>query len=392
MTSASILTRRPVLAATLALVVGLALAWLLLVGRPAPAPEVPAAPPPPQVEVLVVEPGTRQLTVHSQGSVQAQRAIDLVSRVAGTVDTVADSFADGAAFAAGEVLVTLESVDYEIAVTAAESRLAEAKRQLAEEKGRARQARREWRDLGNLEANALFLREPQIAAAEAAVEAASAELRRARLDLSRTRISAPFAGRILSREANIGQYITPGTPVARVYASAAVEVQLPLTNRQLALVDLPLGGNEEAGLEVMLSATLAGSRQSWRGRLVRTAASVDPQSRVLYVIVEVPEPLAAPFPLLPGVFVEAAIPGRPMTDVVTLPRSALRNDDSVWLVDRDNRLQSQSVSVLHSGRERATVRGLQSGDRVLLREPAVAVAGMLVSPRVVPAVPDGVAE
>lgn len=390
MTSASILTRRPVLAAAVALLAGLALAWLLLVGRPAPAPEIPAAPPPPQVDVLVAEPGSRRLTVYSQGSAQAQREIDLVSRVAGTVDTVADSFADGAAFAAGEALVTLESVDYEIAVTAAESRLAEAKRLLAEEKGRARQARREWRDLGNLEANALFLREPQVAAAQAAVEAASAELRRARLDLSRTRISAPFAGRILSRGVNIGQYITPGTPVARVYASAAVEVQLPLTNRQLALVDLPLGGNEEAGPEVMLSATLAGERRTWRGRLVRTAASVDPQSRVLYAIVEVPEPLAAPFPLLPGVFVEAAIPGRPLADVVTLPRSALRNDDSVWVVDAEDRLQPRAVSVLHSGRSGATVRGLRPGERVLLREPAVAVAGMAVTPRQVPADVDGV--
>lgn len=384
----SLPARRPLLISALVLLLGLALAWALLVGKPSPAPEVPEPPPPALVDVLVAEPADLRLTVYSQGSVQALNEIDLVSRVSGIVASVAAGFADGGAFAPGEVLVTLEAEDYELAVVGAQSRLTEARRQLAEEQGRARQARREWRDLGNAEANALFLREPQVASAQAAVEAAAAELRRAQLDLERTRISAPFAGRVLSRGVNTGQYITAGTPVARVYSSNVLEVHLPLTDRQLALLDLPLqGATDHTGPPVALSALFAGERRQWQGRIVRTAASVDPQSRVLYAIAEVrqsadesDQPL-----LLPGLFVEAAIPGRLLREVVSLPRSALLNDGSVWAVDDEGRLQKQPVDVLYSGRGRATVRGLQRGDRVLLREPAVAVAGMTVSPNIVDA-------
>lgn len=384
----SLPARRPLLISALVLLLGLALAWALLVGKPSPAPEVPEPPPPALVDVLVAEPADLRLTVHSQGSVQALNEIDLVSRVSGIVESVTAGFADGGTFAPGEVLVTLEAVDYELAVVGAQSRLTEARRQLAEEQGRARQARREWRDLGNAEANALFLREPQVASAQAAVEAAEAELRRARLDLERTRISVPFAGRVLSRGVNTGQYITAGTPVARVYASDVLEVHLPLTDRQLALLDLPLqGAADQTGPPVVLSALFAGERRQWQGRIVRTAASVDPQSRVLYAIAEVrqsgdesDQPL-----LLPGLFVEAAIPGRLLRKVVSLPRSALLNDGSVWAVDDEDRLQKQPVDVLYSGRGLATVRGLQRGDRVLLREPAVAVAGMTVSPNIVDA-------
>lgn len=382
----TLFAHRPRLAAVLVLLVGVALAWGLLVGKPSPSPEVPGAPPPPLVDVVRVEPTTRRLTVQSQGTVQARREIDLVSRVAGVVESVGDEFAAGGFFSANEPLVILDSVDYELAVVGARSRLASARQQLAEEQGRARQARREWRDLGNDQANALFLREPQLAAAHAGVETAEADLQAARLELERTRIAAPFAGRILSRSVDTGQYITPGTPVARVYATDLVEIPLPLTDRQLALLDLPLRERAPASdgaAPVTLSAVFGGQRWQWQGRIVRTAASIDPESRVLYAIAQVSDPMmpgdnGRP-PLMPGLFVDAGIAGRALPGIVTLPRSALRNDDSVWIVDGEQRLQRRPVTVLHSVEGRASVQGLARGDRVVVREPAVSVAGMAVT-------------
>ncbi|MDA7852444.1 hypothetical protein N9A71_02740, partial [Porticoccaceae bacterium] len=64
----------------------------------------------------------------------------------------------------------------------------------------------EWRDLGDSTANALFLRQPQLAAAEAALESARADLAKANLDLNRTSITTPFQGRIRQTFVDLGQY------------------------------------------------------------------------------------------------------------------------------------------------------------------------------------------
>ena len=283
----------------------------------------------------------------------------------------------------------MEQADYEFAIARAESQVAAARQRLAEERGRALQAEREWRDLGTTQANDLFLRKPQIASAEAALRAAEADLGAARLDLARTRISVPFNGRISKKHVDVGQYVAPGTPVARVYATDVAQVRLPLTDRQVALLDLPLGydnTNAEAdtGAEVLLEARFANQAWQWRGRIVRTDASIDVNSRVVYAVAEIPRPFAREQgserpPLAPGLFVNATISGRQIENVVELPRDALRTDGSVMIVDRQDRAQARPVDVLQSNSQQMWVRGLEPGERVIVSDPTLAVAGREVT-------------
>src|SRR5690606_35310183 len=98
---------------------------------------------------------TRAVTVVSQGTVVAKTEIDVTAQVGGQVIAVADSFAAGGRSDANEVLLRLDPRDYESALTRAESALGDAERALALERGQARQAEREWRDLGNRAANDL---------------------------------------------------------------------------------------------------------------------------------------------------------------------------------------------------------------------------------------------
>ena len=95
-------------------------------------------------------------------------------------------------FRQGDTLLQLDSRDYQIEAVRAKSRIAEAEQILAMEQGRALQAKREWRDLGNVAGNALFLREPQLKAARAALEAAKADLDQVNINLERTTIVAPL--------------------------------------------------------------------------------------------------------------------------------------------------------------------------------------------------------
>jgi RND family efflux transporter MFP subunit len=382
--------RRKILLPALVVLTGLLVSYLLLVGKPAPRPEAPVVATAPLVDVLAVKPADRVLTVTTQGSVRPRREINIVSQVGGLVEAVDAHFAAGSFFDAGIELIKVEDADYQFALVRAEARVADAAQLVAMEKGRVRQAAREWRDLGNDEANQLFLRKPQLAGAEATLRAAEADLGQARLNLSRTSISTPFNGRISEKYVDVGQYITPGTPIAKVYDTDVVEVRLPLTDRQVALLELPLNFREYSqrgsGAAVTLRARFADREWEWSGRIVRTDASIDVDSRVVYAVVEVKNPfqtddaLGRP-PLAIGLFVEAEIQGRELQQVVNLPRNALRNDGSVLLVDDADRLQAREVRVLKSNPAQVWVQGLHLNERVVVSRPALAVAGMLVNPR-----------
>ena len=374
--------------ALLVLLAGGGLSYALLVGKPGPEPTAMPPASPVVVDVVPAAPATRTLSVQTQGTVHPRREIKLVSQVAGKVVGVSPRFAEGGFFSAGEELVKVEDTDYRFAIDRAQSQVAAARQRVAEEEGRALQAKREWRDLGSEQGNALFLRKPQLAAARAAMRAAEADLAAARLDLARTSVSVPFNGRISEKFVDLGQYVTPGTAVAQVYDTEVAQVRLPLTDRQVALLDLPLTYDDEqaeqgGGAPVVLQARFANRLWEWRGRIVRTDASIDVDSRVVHAVAEVDQPFAREPgserpPLAPGLFVNAVITGREISQVSLLPRSALRSDDTVMVVDAGERARVRDVQVLQSSPEQVWVQGLEPGERVIVREPGMTLAGTLV--------------
>ncbi len=379
--------------ASLVLLIGGGIAYGILVGKPGPEAVEPPPARRPLVDVVTANPRVQQLIVRTQGTVRPRREISLVSRVSGQVQQVADEFAAGGFFTNEQELVKIEDADYQFALARAESQVAAAQQRVAEEKGRALQASREWRDLGSDEANALFLRKPQLASAEAALKAARADLGSARLNLDRTSIRVPFNGRISTKQVDIGQYVTPGSVIARVYDTDVVEIPLPLNDRQVALLDLPLNysGTVEASgrgqweaAPVTIGARFAGRQWQWQGRIVRTEASIDINSRMVFAVAEVKEPFAVdPVsgrpPLSIGLFVDVAITGRAIDSLATLPRSALRSDGTIMLVGRDQRLVQRQVNVLDSDAHQVWVQGLQPGEEVVVRETVLSVEGMAVT-------------
>jgi len=346
--------------------------------RPKPEPQVFTDPVAPKVKAMIAEPSLQQITVYTQGTVRPKREIELASQVSGQIEFVSDIFVDGGFFKQGDVLLKLDDRDYKIEVIRAKSRVAEAEQLLATERGRAFQAKREWRDLGNKAGNALFLREPQLKAAEAAVEAAKADLDQAKLNLERTSIKAPFEGRVREVKVNLGQYLTAGKNVAHIFSIDAVEVRLPLTPSQSELLDLPLTPDQVINLPVVLSVKTGEHR--WQGNISRTDASVDPRSRVIYGIVEVSKPLEGDYPLMVGLFVNAEILGKQFEHVVTVPRMALYEKDNVLMVTKDQTLKIQPVTVLQHRGVNAYITGIQAGDIILLDRPGYVVDGMKIDP------------
>ena len=342
---------------------------------------------PPGVRVLPVAFTTVSLTVASQGTVQPRTSSQLVPEISGPVTEVAPSFAVGGFFEAGDVLLKIDPYDYQQAVIVARSQLAQAQLRLAQEGAEAEVARREWAELGRGDPSALTLRQPQVEDARAAVAAAEAALDRAARDVARAEIKAPYAGRVQSKDVDIGQFVNKGNTVGRIYAIDSAEIRLPLPDKELAFIDIALsyrGGGQQTGPRVTLSADFAGRRHTWQGRIVRTESEIDPVSRMVHLVAEVRDPYAPGSdssrpPLASGMFVEAEIEGRTVSDVVVLPWAALRGRDRVLVVDESSRLRYRQVEVLRSTSDEVLVRGgLAEGELVCVSPLDSVTDGMVV--------------
>ncbi|NEQ49796.1 MAG: efflux RND transporter periplasmic adaptor subunit [Leptolyngbya sp. SIO3F4] len=230
------------------------------------------------------------------------------------------------------------------------------------------------------------MREPQLAEARARLAGAEASLAEARLNLSRTRVSAPFDGRVRSKAADLGQFVGAGSRLGRVFSTTLAEVSLPLSDRELSLLGIPLAFEAAPGEgpSVRLSAVVAGALRTWDAHIARTASAIDPQTRTLQAIVQVEDPYgaaaeAAGAPLAMGLFVDARIQGREIETAYALPRSALRGASEVYVIQADNTLNVRDVSVVDSSAERVVIiAGIEDGDRVVTSPLRAAADGTAV--------------
>lgn len=366
------------------LVALLAAIYSIIVNRPTPEKLADVAVPAPRVMVIEVSEKNTRAEVKTQGIVQPKSSVDIVSRVSGKIESVSAKFDEGGFFVSGEEILRIEDNDYRIAVIRAKAQLANAQQALAKEKGLARQAAREWRDLGDADANALFRREPQLAAAQAGVLAAKADIEKAELDLGRTIIRAPYDVVIAKQQSELGQFVSPGQKLATLYGTAKAQVRLALTDRQLRLLELPRMTAASTTKPVALVGQYAGQEHTWSGIFKRVEAELDRASQTTFVIVEVNDPYAisSDQPRLPlGLFVQATIEGRADHQSVTLPRVALMPGNIVYLVDSEDHLQEITVEVLLATPDIVIVKGAVSpGDKVVVQQVPYAFDGMSVAP------------
>jgi len=359
-------------------VCGMGIAWALISIQPEssrPAPPETALP----VDVLRAIPQPITLTVQAQGVITPRTEIDLVPEVTGRITRLHPAFVTGETFKKGDVLIAIDPRDYDLAITHAEAQVAEARYRLALEEAESIQARHEWETLGGKHPpTPLMLREPQLAEAHAKLKAAQAGLTQARLQRSRCDWRAPFAGKIRSKSVGQGQYVQTGGAIARLFATDTAEVRLPLTMDQLNYLAWPqhpdAGKNrpdsEDSRPQVSLTARVAGTRQLWQGRIIRIDSAIDETTGLVHAVAEIHYPQHnhdSPHQLLPGLFVNAEIEGRRFAHVFRLPREAVTANRQVLLIDRDERIRIQPVSILRVETDHVLIDGgLNTGDLVAL--------------------------
>ena len=330
-----------------------------------------------------------QMVVKSQGTVVPRTESVLVSQAAGLIIAVSPSFVVGGFFEKGDVLVSLDPRDYEFALTQVKHQVAQTELSLEIEGQEAKIAKEEWHRLNDGQAPPLVAREPQVNQARAALEAAKAGMLQAQLNLERTQIRAPFSGRVRNKHVDVGQYVTPGLAVAKIYAVDYVEVRLPIPDEELAYVDIPLdfrgAKTNHKGPIVILKTRFAGEEHEWQGYITRIEGEIDARSRMIHAVVRVENPYSKKPnsirpPLTVGMFVYAEIEGKYVDDLYAIPRAALRDNGQVLIVDADERLRFRNVEPFRFDSEIVYIRsGLEDGEQICISTLQAVVDGMPVS-------------
>lgn len=374
---------RRVILPILILIVGFALAAGIVVTGPTLEQQ---APPPnsPLVRTWVAQPQTIQLSTRTHGTVLPRTESDLIPEVSGRVVEIASSMVSGGFFKKGDILLQIDQLDYQVALRQAQATLESSQSELLN----AERAYNRQIDLARKQSTSESLRDEALnryRVAQARLKEAEAKLERARRDLHRTKITAPYDGRVRQEQVDVGQFVNRGSPIAKLYATDFAEVRLPVHDHELEFLNIPLNGLPPADGSypvVTLGAKFGGKHHEWEGSIVRTEGELDPQTRMINIVAQV----AAPYetvddkpPLAVGLFVEAEIAGRQVEEVFVIPRTAIQTNEQVYVVSEQDRLEFRDVEILRTVDEDVyVVAGFSANEVVSLSRVNNAVDGMIV--------------
>ncbi len=358
----------------LILIGAVSIAWMMIANRPV-ANQKPAEPPTLLVNSFIAESADAPISISISGTIAPHTETTLVSEVAGRITEVSPAFLNGGFFRKGDVLLRIDPRNHEAELKRAQASLVRARMQLAQEQSLADYERGDFEKLKSVSPDALAtsdltFRAAKLAQVMADVVGAEAQVIRAQGDLDRTEIRMPYDGLVREKRADLGQFVNPGTPLGVMFAIDYAEVRLPLSPTQAR--ELPLPGYQVDGETTPVLISAVDSEQTWDGNLVRTEGVLDEKSRTLYVIARVEDPYGFVAqrdmePLRIGAFVDVTIPGRVLTDVVTVDRHMLKPGNRIWIIDDEMRIQHRKVTVAYADSQHAYIEsGLTSGDRVCI--------------------------
>jgi len=359
-----------------------ALAVILIATKPEP----PRAEKPLEgtlVEVVQIAARRHEVELHAKGTVVPGTEVVLQSELGGRVVWQSPELVPGGRFKAGQPIVRIDPRDYELAVESYRSQVNQAKLELSLESRRGDVAAREWNTFGEMdvseEQKALAQREPQLESAKLALKAAQSALKKAQLDLSRATLRAPFNAMVVSESVDLGQLISPQAPVARLVGTDEYHVQVSVPVASLRTVR---ARTENAPGSTAKVVQHVGSETIERAaEVIRQLPDLDPGGAMARLLLRIDNPLGqeGELPLLLGSFVDVAIAAQPIDDAIRLPRAALRNGRSAYVMNDQNLLEIREVEIAWTEPDAVLVTaGLDSNDRIVTSRIATPVPNMLL--------------
>ena len=336
------------------------------------------------VQTVDVTPSEHSISVSAYGNVIAARKLLVQPEVTGRVIGQHPSLVPGGRIREGESLITLDDSDYRLALREARTTLDQARSELDVEAGRQIIARRELEQLrkdmpaGDIN-EALVLRQPFKASAEAVVERAETAVAKAELDLTRTVIRSPFNALVIDETVETGQQADVGSPFATLVGSDVFWIQANIPLSELRWIQFPEEGLPGAKAEIELS----GTTLSWDGRVSRLLGDLEEAGRLARILIEVPKPLESnpDQPLLLGSYVRVKIEAGSIKDVIEIPRSALHDGKRLWLVGSDEKLIIRDTEVRWRNEDLLLVTNvIKPGESLIVSDLTAPLPGMDLAP------------
>jgi RND family efflux transporter MFP subunit len=174
----------------------------------------------------------------------------------------------GADVSKGDLLIELDAANARTTLTQAEANLAAVEAQIVEAKSRLSKAE-ELLEKNFISDEELISRRAALMVFEANREGAQAAIARARLDLQRTRITAPYDAAVIERQAQVGSFAQPGSPLITLVQTDSREVEAELDPRYA--VNVPK----------VSDLRYVSQGRSWQVEVLRVSAVIDTSARVV---------------------------------------------------------------------------------------------------------------
>ncbi|MDH3837072.1 MAG: efflux RND transporter periplasmic adaptor subunit [Desulfobacteraceae bacterium] len=340
----------------------------------------------PTVLIQTVKPSGYQIIVTAMGTVIPAREVVLKSRVSGEIVEIHPEFTEGGFLKKDTRILQIDPQDYELALARKRSTVTDAEYALKLELGHQAVAKREWELLNQGKAaldmeKELALRQPHLDKVRADLSAAEAELKAAMLDLERTHITLPFNAMVRSKSVDRGSQVTPQEPLAELVGTDAYRVQASLPVDRLEWIDVPV----QTGDHGSKARIIYGRGNECSGKVIRLLGDLAAEGRMARILVEVADPLGLNAsnrnrtPLLIGEYVRVKIIGRKLDNVFQIPRTALKDNSSIWIVGENQTLEIRKVRAVWRDADVVLLQdGLKPGERLIVSDLPAPVEGMTV--------------
>jgi len=305
-------------------------------------------PPPVAVTTVVAQPETWPSTLSVVGSTVAIHGVTISADLPGTVDKI--NFDSGSFVHEGDVLVQLDTRQERAQLAAVEAQ----------------------RDLAKISYNRALELAKQGVISRVEYDKASADQKQTdanvgeiRATIDRKTIRAPFSGILGIRKANLGQYLSPGSPIVSLQSLKPIYVNFSVP--QQSLNQLRNGQN----ISVVANESKA---QKFTGRVNAIDSVVDESTRNVQVQATLANPQGT---LRPGMFVQVEVGVGANRSVFPIPASSINSapfGDSVYIVadlqgpdGKTYRGVRQQFVKVEGGRgdQVGVISGLKAGDEVV---------------------------
>jgi RND family efflux transporter MFP subunit len=313
----------------------------------------------PLVETVIAKKKSISAIVKAQGQVGPSHSLRLVAGINGKIIYAHEQFIDGGAIKKGETLVRIDPKEYELILAQKRSVLAGAKLNLAVEKAQNEVAKSEFLRRKNSaklsdNAKALANRTYYLKKAQAEYEAALAEVERAQLDLKKTVVLAPINAMVAKTSVNVGEYIFAQSEIANLYGTDEFRVEVSVPVADLAHIEFAGTMNGLGSKAIVSQLSTNGAEITKEGVVLKLLPDLGPLGHMARILVVISDPFGMGnknLPLLAKAKVSVIIEGKKLADVFAIPRSALINDNSIFIVDDESKISLMMPTIIRRERD-----------------------------------------